>query len=71
MKNGNVRFCIPGRPFTALMLFCCVLLLPTLHTAAQEFPGEIVGAGELPPILSGPYRIQVGDVLDVQFFKTI
>jgi protein involved in polysaccharide export with SLBB domain len=50
-----------------------VLLLGTSPAGAQQdqFPGEIVGVEEMPSILSGPYRIQVGDVLDIQFFKTI
>jgi protein involved in polysaccharide export with SLBB domain len=54
-------------------MFCGVLLLGTSPVTAQQegLPGEIVGAGELPPILSGAYRIQVGDVLDVSFFKTV
>ncbi|MFC2144407.1 polysaccharide biosynthesis/export family protein [Acidobacteriota bacterium] len=71
MKNGNARFLGFGRFITVLVVFCGVLLLATTPATAQDFPGEIVGDGELPPILSGPYRIQVGDVLDVQFFKTI
>ena len=73
MKDGNARFHSFGRSLTVLVMFCSVLLLATsLATAQQDdFPGEIVGAGELPPILSGPYRIQVGDVLDISFFKTI
>ena len=31
---------------------------------------ELVSADRLQAILSGPYTIQVGDVLDVSFFKT-
>jgi protein involved in polysaccharide export with SLBB domain len=71
MKNGNALFRGFGRSLTALVVFCGVLLLATPPAAAQDFPGEIVGVGEMPPILSGPYKIQVGDVLDVQFFKTV
>ena len=71
MKNGNALFRGFGRFFTALVMLWGVLSLATLPATAQDFPGEIVDVGELPPILSGPYRIQVGDVLDVQFFKTI
>ena len=71
MKDGNARFRGFGRPLTVLGMLCGVLLLATSPAMAQDFPGEIVGAGELPPILSGPYRIQVGDVLDISFFKTI
>jgi protein involved in polysaccharide export with SLBB domain len=44
----------------------------TNPAAAQQkpLPGELVGAGQLPPVLSGPYRIQVGDELAISFFKT-
>jgi protein involved in polysaccharide export with SLBB domain len=31
---------------------------------------DLVGAAQLPRVLSGPYTIQVGDVLEVTFFKT-
>lgn len=73
MKNGNARFRGIGRSLLVLASVCGVFLLGTSPVVAQEsdFPGEIVGSGDLPPVLSGPYRIQVGDVLDVQFFKTI
>ncbi len=71
MKNGDARFRGFGRFLTVLVMLYGVLLLATMPVTAQDFPGEIVGVGELPPILSGPYRIQVGDVLDIQFFKTI
>ncbi len=73
MKIGDARFCGFGRFLTALMVFCIVLLLASSPVMAQQsgFPGEVVGAGDLPPILSGPYRIQVGDVLDISFFKTV
>ena len=71
MKNGNLRFRGFGRSLAVLVTLSGVLLLATSTATAQDFPGEIIGVGELPPILSGPYRIQVGDVLDIQFFKTI
>ena len=45
--------------------------LADLCSQQGNFPGDIVGAGELPPIVSGPYKIRVGDVLDIQFFKTV
>ena len=73
MKIGNARSCGFSRSLTVIVLLCGVLLLATSSATAQQedFPGEIVGVGELPPILTGPYRIQVSDVLDIQFFKTI
>jgi len=33
--------------------------------------GEIVSPGSLPPVLTDHYRIHVGDVLDIAFFKTV
>jgi len=73
MKNCSAQFRGFDRSLTVLVVVCGVLLLSTTLAMAQQedFPGEIVGVGELPPILSGPYGIQVGDVLDIQFFKTI
>ena len=73
MKNRSAQFRGFDRSLTVLFVVCGLLLLSTTPAMAQQedFPGEIVGVGELPPILSGPYRIQVGDVLDIQFFKTI
>jgi protein involved in polysaccharide export with SLBB domain len=73
MKNGNARFRSFGGSWRVLVTFCGVLLLATSPATAQQGaqPGEIVGADQLPPILSGPYRIQVGDVLDISFFKSI
>ena len=71
MKNGNGQFRGFGPYLAGLAILCGVLLLATSLVEAQDFPGEIVGVGQLPPILSGPYGIQVGDVLDIQFFKTI
>ena len=71
MKNGKARIRGFGHFLGVFVVLCGVLLLTTSPATAQDFPGEIVGVGELPPILSGPYRIQVSDVLDIQFFKTI
>jgi polysaccharide export outer membrane protein len=48
-----------------------LLALAGQTAVAQQtgFPGEIVGANGLPPVLTEHYRIQVGDVLDITFFK--
>ena len=52
-----------------LVAFCCLCLVaPTTANADQE--SNYVTAEELPPIYTGIYRIQVGDVLNVNFFKT-
>ena len=45
----------------------CVLLVASCATPAG--PG-IVQVGELPPPVSGPYRVRVADVLEVSFFRT-
>ena len=43
--------------------------LPGTAVSAEQNP-NYVAADELPPIYTGLYRIQVGDVLNVNFFKT-
>jgi polysaccharide export outer membrane protein len=44
-------------------------LVPNL--ASGQDPGQgLVRASELPPVLSGRYRVQVGDVLNIDFFTT-
>ena len=51
----------------------CVLLAFIIKPVAGQEPtqtGDLVAAGQLPAILSGPYLIQVGDVLNISFFKT-
>ena len=51
-------------------LFISMMLPGTAVAQEKDFPGEIVEAGQLPPVMSGPYRIQVGDDLEISFFKT-
>jgi len=58
--------------FAVCLFFVPVVLTAGMSMAQQGNPeGEIVNVNSLPPILTGPYRIQVGDVLDIAFFKTI
>jgi protein involved in polysaccharide export with SLBB domain len=72
MKNGDARFRGIDRYWIVFAVLFGVLFLTNPTTFAQEdFPGELVGVGEMPPIMDGPYKIQVGDVLEVEFFKTI
>ena len=54
-------------------LFFTLLILTAGTSMAQQgnLEGELVNVDGLPPVLTGPYRIQVGDVLDISFFKTI
>ena len=73
MKKGEARIRQTDRFRFSLIILLGALLLITSPAPAQQrnFEGDIVDAAQLPPILSGSYRIQIGDVLDVQFFKTI
>ena len=58
MRNSDVRVrgCGDSWTWTVFVLVCGVLSMITQPAAAQQndFPGEIVGVGEMPPILSGP-----------------
>jgi protein involved in polysaccharide export with SLBB domain len=56
----------------AAILVCTALFLwASPGVAEQPKPSqELVGADQLQAVLSGPYTIQVGDVLDITFFKT-
>jgi hypothetical protein len=51
MNNGDALFRGIGRPLTLLVSVCGVLLLGISPAMAQQeqFPGEIVGVGEMPP----------------------
>lgn len=71
MNYYDARFCREYRYTRVFVLFLGVLLFSGPQVVAQQgdFPGEIVSSRDLPPVLSGPYRIQVGDVLDITFFK--
>ena len=83
MKNGNARRSSRGWVIsiwdrqlmytnrTLPVLAACLLILVVPVTAlCQDLPAPYVAADELPPIYTGIYRVQVGDVLDVNFFKT-
>jgi polysaccharide export outer membrane protein len=48
-------------------LICLFIAVPS---GATEQPENYVTADQLPPIYTGLYRIQVGDTLSVNFFKT-
>jgi protein involved in polysaccharide export with SLBB domain len=58
--------------FAVCLFFVLFALTAGVSMAQQGNPeGEIVNVNGLPPVLTGPYRIQVGDVLDIAFFKTV
>ena len=52
----------------AFVVFICQFLLMISPCVGQE--QGLVPSSDLPPTLTGPYRIHVGDVLDIIFFKT-
>ena len=54
-------------------LFFTLFILTAGTSVAQKgnLEGELVNVRDLPSILSGQYRISVGDVLDIGFFKAI
>ncbi len=57
--------------FAVCLFFVLLILTAGMSMAQQGNPErELVNVNSLPPILTGPYRIQVGDVLDIIFFKT-
>ena len=49
------------------VLFCQVVLMTSLCIAQEPL---MVSSQDLPPVLTGPYKINVGDVLAIDFFKT-
>lgn len=57
---------------TAALVICLSLLcvLVTGPSGASDQVSNYVTADKLPPIYTGLYRIQVGDTLSVNFFKT-
>ena len=73
MRIYGIRFRRTSFPVFAVCLCFVLLVLTAGMSMAQQgnLVGELVNAGDLPPILTGPYKIHVGDVLDIIFFKTI
>ncbi len=63
-----------GVPWTVLVtghVVCSCWPLCRRRPSRRSSRERSSASDELPPILSGPYRIQVGDVLDIHFFKTV
>lgn len=52
--------------YTSTMML--LVLLSAITAQSQE--SSLVKAEDLPPSISGPYRVQVGDVLEIRFFKS-
>ena len=73
MSICGIRF----RRASFSVIAVCLCFVPVVLTAdmsmAQQgkLKGELVDANGLPPVLTGAYRIHVGDVLDIAFFKTV
>ncbi|MCU0234659.1 MAG: polysaccharide export protein [Thermoanaerobaculales bacterium] len=53
-----------------VLAVCFLVALPSGAALGAEPQSNYVAADQLPPIYTGLYRIQVGDVLNVNFFKT-
>jgi polysaccharide export outer membrane protein len=53
-----------------VLLVSCVVAMPSGLALGADTQPSYVAADQLPPIYTGLYRIQVGDVLNVNFFKT-
>jgi polysaccharide export outer membrane protein len=68
MKVLNIRSFL-GLPFFVLAVLLQAFLVPAAGMCADTAQ-SYVAADELPPIYTGLYRIQVGDTLSVNFFKT-
>ena len=58
---------------TSILMVSALIMAVAVPCSAQEpkLDGELVSTGELPPVMSDSYRIQVGDVLDIAFFKAM
>ncbi len=66
-RSRRMRFSVSS----GCLLFMVFILTAGMSVAQQgNLDGELVNVGDLPPILTGPYKIHVGDVLDINFFKT-
>jgi len=58
------------RRWAAVLVLAAGLVIGAGPAAAEKGSTQIVAPEDLPPVLTGPYRIHVGDVLDISFFKT-
>lgn len=58
----------------SLAILASILLFVTsvgpVFGQQPQFEGDLVRPSAMPQVLSGPYQIQVGDELDISFFKT-
>lgn len=68
MRARESEFSRRTDPAPSVGVFLALILLIATTCLGQE--AALVDANDLPPILSGPYQVQVGDVLDISFFKT-
>jgi polysaccharide export outer membrane protein len=65
--KGAVRF--TSRVLALAVSTLAVQLLASPTQVEDPGPG-LVSVGQLPPVVAGPYRVQVGDVLSIDFFTT-
>ena len=73
MSNRGRRALRRENPLASILMVCALIAAVAVPCSAQEpkLEGELVNTGDLPPVLSDSYRVQVGDVLDISFFRAI
>ena len=73
MSNRGCRALRRGNPLASILMVCALIAAVAVPCSAQEpkLEGELVSVGDLPPVMSDSYRVQVGDVLDISFFRAI
>jgi protein involved in polysaccharide export with SLBB domain len=73
MSNRGHRALRRETPLASILMVCALIAAVAVPCSAQEpkLEGELVNTGDLPPVMSDSYRIQVGDVLDIAFFRAI
>jgi protein involved in polysaccharide export with SLBB domain len=73
MRNRGRRALRRENPLASILMVCALIAAVAVPCTAQEqkLDGELVNTGDLPPVLSDSYRVQVGDVLDISFFRAI
>jgi protein involved in polysaccharide export with SLBB domain len=70
MSESKIRTVARCIAFVSVVAVAVTLGSSTSFAAGKKLESRVVSADELPPIHSGIYRIQVGDVVSVNFFKT-
>jgi polysaccharide export outer membrane protein len=70
MKDTIERSSVGRWSVVVVAVLVMVMAAPDASAQKKDMPGDYVSREEFPPIYTGTYRISVGDVLEVTFFKT-